>query len=446
MNSAILSRRALIGWGAAALAGGLLTACGSTPGTPVAVGSSNGPLPTGELRADAPRLAAAPAPAAGTTLSAFAATLFRAATPGNGNAVMSPYSVAAALGMAGLGADGPGLKAFTAVLGADPATIAAQITAVDAAVAAALTASEADIESRNDERPGPMVVQPANSLFVDRTTKVLPTFLTDVAAGYDAGVFTVDFVGATEAARGQINEWVSEKTNSLIPQILGPGVVTPDWRVALVNALYLKASWEKDFGRQDGKLRFTTAAGKTVAADELFGGRRTLPLASGDGWTAVTVPYTGGKLAMTFLLPDKGKFDALAESLDGATLVAAASGTETLVNVTLPAFRTDFPVDLTEPLKALGFGPFYDSPLTKLSTEPDPLFAQAVIHQARIGVDEHGTEAAAATVVAAVAGAAPGPETKPTEFVADRPFIYTIHDTATKVPLFLGRVVDPTQE
>jgi len=65
-----------------------------------------------------------------------------------------------------------------------------------------------------------------------------------------------------------------------------------------------------------------------------------------------------------------------------------------------------------------------------------------MIHQAVISVDEKGTEAAAATALAVVGTSARSAE--PLELVIDRPFFYCRHDTATKAPLFLGQVVDPT--
>ena len=69
-----------------------------------------------------------------------------------------------------------------------------------------------------------------------------------------------------------------------------------------------------------------------------------------------------------------------------------------------------------------------------------------VIHQAFIKVDESGTEAAAATVVELVTDSAMEIIDEPLRFIADRPFIYLIVDTSTNTILFMGRVLDPTQE
>jgi serpin B len=71
------------------------------------------------------------------------------------------------------------------------------------------------------------------------------------------------------------------------------------------------------------------------------------------------------------------------------------------------------------------------------------LFIGAVVHQAFVDVDEHGTEAAAATAVMMRAGSAP-PSEKPIVFRADHPFLFFIRDTQSGVVLFAGRLADPT--
>ena len=70
----------------------------------------------------------------------------------------------------------------------------------------------------------------------------------------------------------------------------------------------------------------------------------------------------------------------------------------------------------------------------------EQLFVSAATHQANITVDEHGTEAAAATAL--VAEATSGPARSAT-LTVDRPFIYVIRDQNTNEILFMGRVMDP---
>ena len=70
-------------------------------------------------------------------------------------------------------------------------------------------------------------------------------------------------------------------------------------------------------------------------------------------------------------------------------------------------------------------------------TPTNDLHISHVIQDAHIAVDEHGTQAAAASAVLG--------ETlsRPPALNIDRPFLFTITDDATGAVLFLGRVTNP---
>ena len=70
----------------------------------------------------------------------------------------------------------------------------------------------------------------------------------------------------------------------------------------LTDALYLHAAWATPFDPDEtGPGPFTTAAGRPVTAQFMLGGQYRA--VSTGGWTAVWLPYRGGKLAMEALLP-----------------------------------------------------------------------------------------------------------------------------------------------
>ena len=76
-------------------------------------------------------------------------------------------------------------------------------------------------------------------------------------------------------------------------------------------------------------------------------------------------------------------------------------------------------------------------------TPADYLYISQIFHKTFIAVDEKGTEAAAATAVAMLAGSAMRPASPPIEVKVDRPFVYAIQHVPSGVCLFLGRVTDP---
>lgn len=74
-------------------------------------------------------------------------------------------------------------------------------------------------------------------------------------------------------------------------------------------------------------------------------------------------------------------------------------------------------------------------------TPAEPLHISSVQHKATMRFDNKGTEASAGTgVVAAVGGARPS-----FQVMFDRPYLLLVRDRVSGTPLFLARVVDPSQ-
>ncbi|NXF10227.1 SPB6 protein, partial [Smithornis capensis] len=67
---------------------------------------------------------------------------------------------------------------------------------------------------------------------------------------YHAGLETTDFIYAWEDARKQINGWVEERTEGKIQNLLVEGILNSLTRLVLVNAIYFKGNWEKQFKKE----------------------------------------------------------------------------------------------------------------------------------------------------------------------------------------------------
>ena len=377
-----------------------------------------------------------PASATAGRMLPAAAALYRAALPGTGNALLSPYSIVSALGMLSYGARGATAAALTKALGGDADTVAGWLTAGDAALAAAVAASR-DARYQQFGSGEPTVIDPANALFLRRGERLNPPFLDALARGYGVGVRQVDFA-RSEQAKGILNRWVGERTRGLVPELVPAGFVDRNTVLVLVNALYLKAGWVNQF-QAVRSATFRTATGSGVAVALMTREDKMNYVKTAD-WEAVSIPLVSD-LAMTAIVPRPGSFAAVAARLDAKLLAQATSGEEYQVKLAMPGFRTDTPTDLEAPLRDLGLGVLFERPdLSGIAGAPGALFVSGAVHQARIAVDHHGIEAAAATAVG-VAMSAPG---RSVELQIDRPFFYLIHDTATTTPLFLGRMTDPT--
>jgi serpin B len=114
---------------------------------------------------------------------------------------------------------------------------------------------------------------------------------------------------------------------------------------------------------------------------------------------------------------------------------------EVEVRVTLPRFEISYPLQLNEPLQALGIvDAFGDGADFTGMDSSGMLYLAAALHKAFVAVDEEGTEAAAATAAVMALMGLPPP---PPEFCADHPFLFLIRERGTGSVLFVGRVAHP---
>lgn len=354
--------------------------------------------------------------------------------PADGNLVLSPYSVVAALGMVLTGADGRTAREMRDVLGAGE-----RFHGGLNALTAYVEGLAGPVRGTDDKE---IALDTANQLFGQRGVGWEKAFLDVLAREYGAAVRTVDFERAAEDARVLINDWVAGRTHDRILDLLAPGVVDAATRLVLVNAIYLKAPWAKPFEVSlTRNATFTLADGSTTETPMMSGspfGR----LSRGEGWQAARLPYAGDTLAMTIVLPDAGRLaDIEREVAGGALPQMLAGGRQTALDLRLPKWTFRSQAELAGILGTLGMPTAFEreADFGPMTEEDLDLRISAVVHQGFVAVDEHGTEAAAATAVAMETTAMP--VTQP--FHVDRPFLFVIHDTEHGTPLFLGRVTDP---
>jgi serpin B len=390
-------------------------------------------------RSDIPRASAAPddAVAAAIAIDAFGLDLYHAVAAGKTNMVVSPASIALALGMARAGARGATAAEMDAVLhGAASEAHAGWLDSLEAALA--------DRNGTFKDGTGaelPVALHIANAPFAQQGMPLEPSYLDALASRYGAGLQLVDYQTGTEKARALINGWVADQTEGRIPELLSPGVLTPATRLALVNAIYLKAPWLTPFPVEATEPgTFTRADGSTVQVP-LMATTADMRYAAGTGWQAVDVPYIGGSLAMTVISPDDpAVFERTLtpEVLDGIT----GSLKDAQVSLTLPKFGIETKAELADILAALGMPSAFDDRADFSGiTTAEQLVISNVVHQANIDVDEKGTEAAAATAVVMRETAMPA---EPVTMRVDRPFLFVLRDVPTGAILFLGRVGDPS--
>jgi serpin B len=390
------------------------------------------------VRADVERLppAADAAPVAELVegLRTFALRLAASASgPGTGNLVVSPVSIALAFAMveAGAGDDGTAADIATAFGFPDPPGLHEAMNALSAQLQA--------VGHKGHEGSDGVTLDVANAIWGQEGLDFGAPFLATLAAHYGAGVETVDYVGNAEAARQEINAWVSEVTRARIPELLPTGAFDASTLVAIVNAIYLDAAWRTPFDKAlTTDQPFTLGDG--IAVVPTMHHERLATMATVvDGFAAVKLPYQGNDLAMVVIVPQGSTtLVAFEAELTGDGLARIVAGlSRAHVDLTMPRWEATTALDLADPLSALGLR----IPGGDLSGIAPGAFIGAAVHAANITVDEKRTVAAAATAVMVGRAAASAPPQL--RIAVDRPFLFVVQHEATGAPLFYGRIADP---
>ena len=359
----------------------------------------------------------------------FGVDLYRAVRENSeGNLIVSPLSIALALGMVLPGADQDAADELLRALYAGNLEIASR----------ELGALRQAMEERGEEDGVTLTI--ANRGFVDDGFALDTAYVEALSGNHGADMVTVNY-GQPEAARNTINRWVAERTNELIAELLPRGSIDADTRLTLVNAIYLLADWQHAFDANLTRERPFTFADGEVAEVPTMQALFTVPVVTGDDYQAVELPYKGDALAMLIVVPnDLAAFEETFSADKLADIVAELVPRP--VQLSLPKVEARFSASLVAPLQAVGVQRIFCGQCNALPgiAPPAALSVSDVVHETYLRMDEKGTEAAAATGVVVTLTSAPLPSLT---INVDRPYFTVLRDRHTGSILFLGRVVDP---
>ncbi|MES2297361.1 MAG: serpin family protein [Pseudomonadota bacterium] len=357
------------------------------------------------------------------------------------NLVFSPYSIGEAISMAAAGAKGDTLSGIERALG---------LALPQERLNPALNKAALLLQQKTMGQVDQMVQQPSlnmvNTIWGQRGYPFQPAYLDTLASQFDAGMRVLDFHGAPQAARATINDFIDAQTQGRIKDLLADGAITEDTRAVLTNAIWFKANWA---------VAFDPGASKDKAFVPRSGNAAMVPFMNRTGgmagvqtsaYQAVELDYAGNRMSMMVIMPAPGSYDSFVGTLDAQKLASIARSLQPqLVELALPKFTFSSTPAPKAVLQARGMLAAFDPKLADFSGidgEHD-LFISDIVHKAFIGVDEIGTEAAAATAVVMVTSlsVSMGTPPQPLRLNFDHPFVFAIRDKETGLVVFMGRVV-----
>ncbi len=357
----------------------------------------------------------------------FAVRLFKESIEDDRNSLISPLSVLCALAMTANGAEGQTLAQMEAVLGMSTEELNLYLYSY----------------MRNLPQGDKYKLSLANSIWFteDQDFAVYQDFLQTNADYYGADVYKAPFNNQTCK---DINNWVKEKTDGMIPEIIKQ---IPDEAIMyLINALAFEAEWSEPYEKYQVKSGdFTKENGSKQTVDFMYGSDNIY--LEDEKATGFMKYYEGGKYAFVAMLPNEGVSVAeYVAALDSKTLNDLLSNPQYItVNHSIPKFETKYDVEMSKILQEMGMSDAFnafDADFSNLGTREEMnIYIGSVLHKTFISVGEQGTKAGAVTVVQMDCGSAMPPEDIK-EVYLDKPFVYMLIDCENNVPFFMGTMMD----
>jgi serine protease inhibitor len=279
----------------------------------------------------------------------------------------------------------------------------------------------------------------ANSIWHREEVTFKEEFLDVNRTYFDAEVNAIDF--SSPEAAGTINDWVSDKTNGKIEEIVDDPI-DAGLIMFLINAIYFNGAWTYEFDADETYDAMFTLADGSQGPCRMMAMTDTFSYQDAEYFQAVELPYGDGDFSMIILLPRTGmKVDELAGMMTPANWAQWARGfsLEHIV-FEMPKFTLEYEISLKDVLTTLGMGVAFDpfsADLTGLYEGFGNAFIDRVKHKTFVKVNEEGTEAAAVTSVGV------GATSMPKMMLVNRPFIFVIRDSYSNTILFLGKIVEP---
>ena len=285
-----------------------------------------------------------------------------------------------------------------------------------------------------------VVMEIANSIWYKEGFEVEDEFIKTNKDHFYAEIRSLDF--SSPDAVNIINQWVSDNTNGLIEEIID--AIPPAAVMYLINAIYFKGTWTYEFDPDETNLEpFSPEAGGSSETPAMHQETK-LNYYQNSLFELVELPYGDKKFSMLVFLPsaDNTCSDILAEMDNDNWNNWTNNFSETKIYLQLPKFKFETFKLLNDPLSSMGMEIAFSDAADFTRINPaGNLFISRVLHKTFIDVNEEGTEAAAVTAVEISLTSAGGSGL--THFIADKPFLFVIRENSTGSILFMGRMSQP---
>lgn len=194
----------------------------------------------------------------------------------------------------------------------------------------------------------------ANKVYLMNGYEVKAEFNEIATKSFDSETESVNFADSAVSAKN-INGWVEQKTHNKIKDLIDPSLLDGLTRMVLVNAIYFKGNWAKQFNKErTEKADFWTSETDKKQVDMMYvkdhfkyGHVEELDAA------VIELPYANSTLSMMVILPTEktglAKAEAGLANMDLSEISKRLHKME--VNVYMPKFKVEYDLSLKKPLE-----------------------------------------------------------------------------------------------
>ncbi|KAG8449082.1 hypothetical protein GDO86_015944 [Hymenochirus boettgeri] len=276
-----------------------------------------------------------------------------------------------------------------------------------------------------------------NSLFIKENVEILKSFENDLKNYYQADVVPTNFQDS-EHAKQQLNDYVQNKTHGKIKEIIQN--LDSDTEMVLMNYVLYKGEWAETFApiltqRWDFSIDAVTKV--KVPMMNRMGLYKTYK-DKDRHCDVIELPYKN-ETVMLVVVPELGKINEV--SLTWKDITHWSNNLiNSFVDLYMPKFSVSSKLSLKDTLSHMGItNIFTDNADLSGISEKVKLKVSKASHSAVLDVNEYGTEAVGATSANVI------PTKLFPSFTVDRPFLLIIYNNALDSFLFMGKVMDPTE-
>ncbi|GAB1285594.1 Antithrombin-III [Apodemus speciosus] len=197
----------------------------------------------------------------------------------------------------------------------------------------------------------------ANRLFGDKSLTFNESYQDVSEVVYGAKLQPLDFKENPEQSRVTINNWVANKTEGRIKDVIPQGAINELTALVLVNTIYFKGLWKSKFSPENTRKEpFYKADGQSCLVPMMYQEGKFKYRRVAEGTQVLELPFKGDDITMVLILPKPEKSLAKVERELTPELLQEWLDelSEMMLVVHMPRFRTEDSFSLKEQLQDMG--------------------------------------------------------------------------------------------